>query len=56
MTIDGGYAHVSLSADSDDNPILATAIAGDADLIASGHRDDMLGGRERGWHPDHHGA
>ena len=33
---------VSLSADPDDNPILATAIAGDADLIVSGDRDHML--------------
>lgn len=33
---------VSLSADPDDNPILATAIAGDADLIVSGDRGDML--------------
>ena len=32
----------SLSADPDDNPILATAIAGDADLIVSGDRGDML--------------
>ena len=30
------------SADPDDNPILATAIAGDADLIVSGDRGDML--------------
>ena len=33
---------VSLSADPDDNPILATAIAGAADLIVSGDRGDML--------------
>ena len=33
---------VSLSADPDDNPILATEIAGDADLIVSGDRDHML--------------
>ena len=26
----------------DDNPVLATAIAGDADLIVSGDRDHML--------------
>jgi len=33
---------VSLSADPDDNPILAAAIAGDADLVVSGDRDHML--------------
>ena len=33
---------VNLSADPDDNPILATAVAGDADLIVSGDRDHML--------------
>ena len=33
---------VNLSADPDDNPILATAIASDADLIVSGDRGDML--------------
>jgi putative PIN family toxin of toxin-antitoxin system len=38
----GELPEVSLSADPDDNPILATAIAGDADLIVSGDRGDML--------------
>ena len=33
---------VNLSADPDDNPILATAVAGDADLIVSGDRDHVL--------------
>ena len=33
---------VNLSADPDDNPILATAIAGDADLVVSGDQDHML--------------
>ena len=33
---------VNLSADPDDNPILATAVAGDANLIVSGDRDHML--------------
>lgn len=36
------FAEVSLSADPDDNPILAAAIAGDADLVVSGDRDHML--------------
>ena len=34
--------HVELSRDPDDNRILATAIAGNADLIVSGDRRDML--------------
>ena len=40
----GELPEVSLSADPDDNPILATAIDGDgdADLIVSGDRGDML--------------
>ena len=38
----GELPEVSLSADPDDDPILATAIAGDADLIVSGDRGDML--------------
>ena len=38
----GELPEVSLSADPDDSPILATAIVGDADLIVSGDRDDML--------------
>ena len=38
----GELPEESLSADPDDNPILATAIAGDADLIVSGDRGDML--------------
>ena len=33
---------VSLSADPDDNLILATAIAGKADLVVSGDRKHML--------------
>lgn len=33
---------VSLSPDPADNPILATAIAGEADLIVSGDKGDML--------------
>ena len=33
---------VSLSPDPKDNPILATAVAGAADLLVSGDKDDML--------------
>ena len=33
---------VAVVADPDDNPILATAVAGAADLIVSGDRDHML--------------
>ena len=33
---------VRLSPDPDDNPILATAIAGKADLVVSGDKKDML--------------
>ena len=38
----GELPAVSLSSDPDDNQILATAIAGDADLIVSGDRGHML--------------
>ena len=41
-TVVADVPEVSLSADPDDNPILATAIACDADLIVSGDRGDML--------------
>ena len=34
--------HVNASPDPDDNPILATAIAGHADLIVSGDKKHML--------------
>ena len=33
---------VSLSPDPKDNPILATAVAGEADLLVSGDKGDML--------------
>ena len=33
---------VNVSPDSKDNPILATAVAGEADLIVSGDKGDML--------------
>lgn len=33
---------IGLSPDPDDNPILATAIAGEAELIVSGDKGDML--------------
>ena len=33
---------VNVSPDSKDNPILATAVAGEADLLVSGDKGDML--------------
>ena len=33
---------VDISPDSKDNPILATAVAGGADLVVSGDKGDML--------------
>ncbi len=41
-TVVSSVPAIDYSADPDDNLILATAIAGDANLIVSGDRQDML--------------
>ena len=41
-TVIGELPEVGLSSDPKDNPILATALAGNANLIVSGDKSDML--------------
>ena len=41
-TLIGELPEVDLSSDPEDNPILATAVAGNANLIVSGDKSDML--------------
>ena len=40
--VTGKLPEMSLSPDPKDNPILATAVAGEADLLVSGDKGDML--------------
>ena len=40
--VTGKLLEMSLSPDPKDNPILATAVAGEADLLVSGDKGDML--------------